>query len=362
MTKDPARIKDAGSGGRSQSKADRRGPNCGAPPVSVQSNAMLLAGDVGGTKSLIGLFEADPRRPIAVEVATFPTQQYTSFGAIIAEYLATRSSRPVIEAASFGVAGPVIDQRATLTNVPWEISAEEIAGHFGFGRVHLLNDLESMAWSVTVLEAGELATIQPGTRRAGHAALIAAGTGLGEAFLHRVGGRLVPAPSEGGHADFAPHTEPQVGLLRMLTRDFGRAEWEHVLSGPGLVNIHRFTHGDRSCAGIAAHQGEPDLAAVISRSALEQRCDACVEALQIFVEAYGAEAGNLALRSMARGGVFIGGGIAPKILPAMLDGTFVDAFTAKGPMRELLQTVPVEVILNPQAGLIGAAVHANQMA
>ncbi len=322
---------------------------------------MLLAGDVGGTKSLIGLFETAPRRPTVVDVAVFPTQQYASFGAIIAAYLSTRPRGIAIDAAAFGVAGPVIDQRATLTNVPWEISAAAIAAQFELARVRLLNDLESMAYSVSALDPGEMATIQPGAARRGHAALIAAGTGLGEAFLHRIGDRFLPAPSEGGHADFAPRTERQVDLWRMLTADFGRAEWEHVLSGPGLVNLHRFTHDRRGCDGIATPAEEPDLPAAISRAALDRRCAACVEALRLFVEVYGAEAGNLALRAVATGGLFVGGGIAPKILPALLDGTFVDAFTAKGPMRELVQHIPVQVILNPQAGLIGAAVYAAQI-
>ncbi len=321
---------------------------------------MLLAGDIGGTKCLLGLFEAAPRRPVTVDVAVFPTRRYASFGAVVADYLATRSEDLVIDAAAFGVAGPVIEQRATLTNAPWELDATDIGERFGFPRVSLLNDLESMAYSIPALEPGELATLQAGMPRPGHAALIAAGTGLGEAFLHRVGDRFVPAPSEAGHADFAPRTERQVALLRMLVAEFGRAEWEQILSGPGLVNLHRFTHQGHACPAVIPAD-EPDLAAAISRSALDRRCDACVEALRLFVEMFGAEAGNLALRTVASGGVFVGGGIAPKILPALLEGIFLDAFTAKGPMRELLQRIPVQVILNPQAGLLGAAVYANQV-
>lgn len=323
---------------------------------------MLLAGDVGGTKTYVGLYDQAPRRPLPIDVRTFSTQSYDSLGAIVSEYLAARGPLPHLDAACFGVAGPVLDQTATLTNVPWQINAAEITQRFGVERVRLLNDLESMAWSVPVLEPGELAVIQRGQRRpGGHAALIAAGTGLGEAFLHNIGGRFRPAPSEGGHADFAPHTDRQIGLLRMLTREFGRADWEHVISGPGLVNVHRFTHANHPCAAPGVVAGTGDVAALISRAALERQCDRCVEALQIFVQVYGAEAGNLALRSVASAGVFVGGGIAPKILPALLDGTFAEAFVSKGPMRDLLLLVPVQVILNPQAGLLGAAVYANEM-
>lgn len=323
---------------------------------------MLLAGDIGGTKALIGLFSRAPHRPIAVDVRTFSTHDYDSLGSIVAEYFAEGGAHPPIRAACFGVAGPIVEQTATLTNVPWRISAAEITQRFGLERVRLLNDLESMAYSVAVLEPDELAVVQRGQRRpGGNAALIAAGTGLGEAFLHRIGGKFRPAASEGGHADFAPNGERQVELLRMLTREFGRADWEHVVSGPGLVHIHRFTHGSEPCEAIAAPEAEPDLAAAISSAAIEKRCARCVEALAIFVAAYGAEAGNLALRSLATAGVFVGGGIAPKILPALLDGTFVRAFVEKGPMRDLLTLVPVQVILNPQAGLVGAAVYAGEM-
>ncbi len=323
---------------------------------------MLLAGDIGGTKALIGLFSPAPRRPTAIDVRSFSTHAYDSLGSIVAEYFATGGAHPPIEAACFGVAGPIVEQTATLTNVPWRISAAEITERFGLDRVRLLNDLESMAYSVAVLEPDELAVIQRGERRpGGNAALIAAGTGLGEAFLHSIGGKFRPAASEGGHADFAPNGERQVELLRMLTREFGRADWEHVISGPGLTHIHRLTHGGQSCEAVGPRADAADLAAVISNAALEGRCARCVEALRIFVAAYGAEAGNLALRSLATAGVFVGGGIAPKILPALMDGTFVRAFVDKGPMRDLLALVPVQVILNPQAGLLGAAVYAGEM-
>jgi glucokinase len=261
-----------------------------------------------------------------------------------------------LDRACFGVAGPVTGDTAHLTNVPWRVDAKEVAQRFNIGRAALLNDLQAMAYAVPVLQPDELHTIQGGQpRRDGNMALIAAGTGLGQALLHNIDGRFVPSPSEGGHADFAARSEREVEVLRTLIERAGRAEVEGVLSGPGLVNLYLVTHGE-ACSEV-----DPDAAdapAMISTAALEQRCARCVEALQLFVDAYGAEAGNLGLRSVSTGGLFIGGGIAPKILPALSDGRFLRAFVDKAPLRELLVNMPVHVILNADAGLLGAAVYA----
>jgi glucokinase len=221
--------------------------------------------------------------------------------------------------------------------------------------VRLLNDLEAMANSADVLTDEEVFVLQPGIARAdGNAVVIAAGTGLGEAYLHRVNGRLRPVPSEGGHADFAPRTDREIDLLRMLRADYGRAEVEHVLSGPGLLNLHRFTHQGRTCdPGITPP--------MISQAAMAGTCPACAEALSLFVTLYGAEAGNLGLRGVATSGVYVGGGIAGKILPALTDGRFMEAFRDKGLMSELVTRMPVKVILNAEAGLLGAAVYAQEM-
>jgi glucokinase len=197
-------------------------------------------------------------------------------------------------------------------------------------------------------------------RNDGNAAVIAAGTGLGQACLHRVDGRLRPVPSEGGHADFAARTDREIGLVKMLRERFGRAEVEQVLSGPGLLNLHRFTHHGGECAVLEGGAEEEDPAR-ISRAGMSGRCQQCADALRMFVSAYGAEAGNLALRAVATSGLYVGGGIAPKILPALTTGGFMDAFLAKEPMRELLEKVPVKVILNPEAALIGAAIHAQTL-
>jgi glucokinase len=331
--------------------------------VSSQTSSptLLLAGDVGGTKTLVGLFERAAGRPRSLGVFTYPTAAYGSLTEIL-DAFARDVGRPlVIAAAAAGVAGPVVDGRARLTNIDWDVSADEISDFAGTFRVKLVNDLEAMAASTDVLTPDEVVVLQEGLPHPdGNAAVIAAGTGLGEASLHRVAGRLVPLPSEGGHADFAPRTDREIELLRTLRAEYGRAEVEHVVSGPGLVNLHRFTHRGERCSEVQDVAPE-DRAAAISQAALEARCPACMEALSIFVGVYGAEAGNLALRGVALAGVFVGGGIAPKILPALQDGTFIQAFRAKGAMSVLLEKVPVRVILSPEAALLGAAIHAQDL-
>jgi glucokinase len=225
----------------------------------------------------------------------------------------------------------------------------------------LLNDLEAMANSIEVLTPDELLVLQDGApNNEGNAVVIAAGTGLGEAYLHRVNGRLRPVPSEGGHADFAPRTDREIALLRMLRDLYGRVDVERILCGPGLLNIYRFAHRGGSCAPLrdAAPGNEP---AAISQAAMTGACAECVDTLDLFVSAYGSEAGNLGLRGVATSGVYVGGGIAPKILPLLRRGDFMDAFRAKPPMDEMLARMPVRVILNADAGLLGAAVYANEM-
>jgi glucokinase len=361
----------------------------------LECPAMLLAGDVGGTKTLLGLFTARPDRPSAIDVGEFTTLDYSGLEPMIESFLKSRDveSRH-IEAASFGVAGAVTDQVARLTNVPWLVEGESIKERLGIRRSYVLNDLEAMAYGVTVLEQDELSMLQRGVPHAnGNAAVIAAGTGLGEAMLLNVNGRFIPGPSEGGHADFAPRTPREIDLLRELTRIYGRVSVEAILSGPGLVNVYQFTHqsfgtepgvvhiyqfshqspgADRTqmqgsvlpsrlCDGVGHVSDPAELPAHISRAGMERRCARCVEALDIFVSVYGAESGNIALRTVATAGVYVGGGIAPKILPALESGVFLDAFRAKEPMADFVATIPIAVILNPDAGLLGAAVHAQEM-
>jgi glucokinase len=321
---------------------------------------LILAGDVGGTKTLLGLFERAPRRPRRLDVRAFATLDYDELPRMIEAFLQGAGPRDRVATACFGAAGPVVDETVTLTNVPWRVDAQRIGPRFGFDHVWLLNDLQAMANAVPVLEESELVALQQGRPLAdGNIAIIAAGTGLGEALLHRIDGRLVPSPSEGGHADFAARTGREVTLMHDLTARFGRADVEHVISGRGLLNIHRVSHA-AACVAVV-DLDDPKAPAAITTAAMDGRCPGCVETLDLFVEAYGAEAGNLALRSVATGGVFIGGGIAPKILPAMTTGAFMRAFCAKAPLESMLRSMPVKIVLNEEAGLIGAAVFANSI-
>jgi len=320
---------------------------------------MLLAGDVGGTKTFLGLFERAVPRPVPFAIDSFSTLDFPDLPSIVGRFLAANAlSGTAISHACFGVAGPVLVDRAELTNVPWRVDARDVARAFSIANVSLLNDLQAMAYSVPVLQDAEVHVLQKGTpAEGGNAALIAAGTGLGEALLHNVGGRLIPSPSEGGHADFSARTEREIAVLRELTKRYGRVEVERVVSGRGLSNIHRVIHHRPCAAGI--DPDDVDSPAQISKAAIEKRCDDCVEAFDLFLEAYGAEAGNLALRSVSTAGLFIGGGIAPKILQSLEDGPFLHAFRAKTPLEPMLAAMPVRVILNPEAGLIGAAVFAT---
>ncbi len=338
---------------------------------------MLLAGDVGGTKTHLGLFRRSPERPEPIDAGEFVTLDYDSLEPMVREFLRAQHVDPSrIAAASFGVAGAVTDQVARLTNVPWLVNGPAMSEALGLRHVNVLNDLEALAYAVPVLSGDELAILQQGVANpTGNAAVIAAGTGLGEALLLNMEGRFVPGESEGGHADFAARTPRELEMVAALSPIYGRVEVERVLSGPGIVNVYQFTHGAfgrrpatapgilppaRLCAAVGAVDDPADLPARISASAMERRCPQCVEAMEMFVSAYGAEAGNIALRTVATAGVYVGGGIAPKILPLLQSGIFLDAFRAKEPLTDLIATVPVAVILNPAAGLLGAAIHATK--
>ena len=326
----------------------------------LQSCVMLLAGDVGGTKTLMGLFARGVERPNEVDVRSYRTLDYPDLSALSRQFLRdAHSSAADIEAGVFGVAGPVDGARARLTNVPWIVDVEVLRRDLPIPRAHLLNDLEALAWSVPVLSRDEVETLREGEPDpSGNAALIAAGTGLGIALLPKVGGRFVPRASEGGHADFAARNADEQSLHNALTREYGRTDVERVVSGPGLVNIHRILC-PHQCAALTPVPSSDDLPAAISRAALEHGCPSCVRTLQLFVSAYGAAAGNLALTVLSTGGLYLGGGIAPRILPALRWPMFMEAFLAKAPMDALVARVPVRVILNPGAGLLGAATYAN---
>jgi len=321
----------------------------------------LLAADVGGTTTRLGLFEKTPSRPKLVASREFTTLDFTDLPSMIAEFLRVESLTDVsIASACVGVAGPVRGDIATLTNIPWRVDGPEVARAFGLSQVRLLNDLEAMAYAVPVLDASEVHVLQQGEPAdTGNIAVIAAGTGLGEALLHHVDGRYVAVATEAGHADFAARTEREIAVLRYLVGRHGRAQVEDVVSGRGLLHIHRVVHTADSGEPLVCAAGidldAADAPALISTAALERRCPGCVETLDLLVDAYGAEAGNLALRAIATGGVFVGGGIAPKILSALRSGSFISAFRAKAPFESMLAAMPVKVITNSGAGLLGAA-------
>jgi glucokinase len=321
---------------------------------------MWLAADIGGTKTLIGAFEPGPQRPASNLVREYVTHEHQGLPEMLAQFLHDANiDRGLVRGFAAGVAGPVIARRATLTNVPWGVDADEISHALGGCPADLLNDLEALGWAVGRLDAKELHVLQTGEPvETGNAAVIAAGTGLGEAVLPRIDGRLTPVASEGGHADFAARTKRELALVSGLTEHGGRVECERVISGPGLTTLHGFTHSGAPCHGAGHDTDAPDFPARVANAALAGRCPGCIEALDMFVEAYGAEAGNLALRAVATSGIFVGGGIAPKILPA-LDAGFIDAFVDKAPLDALLRNIPVHVVLNSAAGLLGAAVRAS---
>ena len=329
---------------------------------------MLLAGDIGGTKTLLGLFERGGagERPRPVLIREFGTLDFDSFEEIVDEFFGVRDGAEAasVDAMCIGVAGPVNGLVARLTNVPWVVNLGLVAPRVGRARLKLLNDLEAMAHGVAFLEPDEIAVLQEGIANPrGNAALIAAGTGLGEALLHNVNGRFLPSPSEGGHADFSPRNRRELDLMSFLMRERGRVEVESFLSGPGIVNIYRFVHGGADdCDGVRDGSDVVEAPAQITMAGLTSQCDRCVETLNLFVDIYGSEAGNLALRNVATAGVYVGGGIAPKILPALETGRFLESFRDKPPMADLLATIPISVILNEPAGLVGASVHAAQLA
>ena len=322
----------------------------------------ILAGDVGGTKTWLGLFDAGAPRPAPIETARYATPEFDGLADVVARFLADAGAGEPPAAACFGVAGPVRNGVAQLTNVPWTANARAIRDRFRVASVHLLNDVEAMGWAIPRLLADELAVVQAGTPApGGNAALIAPGTGLGEAALHRVGPRLIPMPSEGGHADFAARTPRELEFAAAFAGDRGRVSLEDVVSGPGLVNLHAFTHRAAACTGDPLPDDGRRRPAAVTANALADTCPACTEALRLFVSALGAAAGNLALRTLATDGVYVGGGIVPNLLPAVRSGDFIDAFVDKHPMRALLERVPVRVILEARPALLGAAIAAREL-
>ncbi len=322
---------------------------------------LVLAGDVGGTKTWLGLFTCDAPRPVAVATRRFRTLEHDGIAAIIARFL-EQAGRPQIVAACLGVAGPVRNNASQLTNVPWRIDGVDLAERSGLSTLQVLNDLETMAYAVPWLAPSELAVIQSGTPvKGGTVAVIAPGTGLGEACLQTVGECHHALPSEAGHTDFPARTPRELELVASLTATHGRVALEDVISGPGLVRLHRFTHLTSPCTQGPLPDDPARQPSAVTASALNDRCGPCREALDLFVAALGAETGNLALRTLPRAGLYIGGGIGSQIVPALRSACFLDALSAKGPMRTLVEQIPVFVVLEPKVALIGAAVRAVEI-
>jgi glucokinase len=321
---------------------------------------MILAGDIGGTNTRLAFFEMEGERPRVVAEQVYPSRQLNSLEEIVRRFVSDYPQS--ISVACVGVAGPVRDGKAKTANLPWVIDQKELAAALDNVQVILINDLEANAYGLAVLAENDFVVLNAGAEDAqGNEAIISAGTGLGEAALHLEGNTRRPIASEGGHSDFAPHGELQIELFRYLEAQYSHVSCERVLSGPGLLNIYKFlsdTGRFEEPAWLAEEMREKDPSATISRMALEEKSELCAQALETFVSIYGSEAGNLALRMLATGGVFLGGGIAPKIVEKLRAAVFMESFTAKGRMRPLMESIPVRVIMNDQTALLGAAVHA----
>jgi glucokinase len=324
---------------------------------------MILAGDIGGTKTNLALFEQGAGGELSKkEERKFASNDYAGLETVIREFMNGRELP--IEAGAFGVAGPVIDGVSRITQLPWIISSASLRDCLGTSNVWVINDLEATAYGVPSLKEEQLVTLHEGRgERGGNIAIIAAGTGLGEAALIWDGARYHAMASEGGHVDFAPRNELEIELLRYLLTKKHRISYERILSGPGLVNVYNFFKE----RGLAEEpewlrvemESSDDAARTISQAALAGRAEICVKALNLFVCIYGAQAGNLALTVKATGGVFVGGGIAPKIIEKLRDGHFVEAYRDKGRLSHLVEGAHVAVIMEPKTALMGAASYAS---
>lgn len=319
---------------------------------------MILAGDVGGTKANLALGEKDEDGGVRfVREETYSSRDHDGLEGIVAAFL--DSEEREIECAAFGLAGPKVGDRIEMTNLGWTVEESRVREAIGLDEVTLLNDLEATVYGLDALGPDQVATLQEGIERGRTRALLAAGTGLGAAIIVEVDGRPVALPTESGHVDYAPRNDGERALLEWLEQKHERVSFERIVSGPGLHSIYRFlkeTGRAQEPAWLAERlAGAEDPSAVISDVAMEEDVEICDLALDRFVAAYGAAAGNLALTSLALGGVYLGGGIAPKILPRLRNGVLLEAFRAKGRMRDLLSQVPVRVVTEPRTALIGAA-------
>jgi glucokinase len=343
---------------------------------------MILAGDIGGTKTNLALYDWPAERVDPIRLETFHSADYKSLEEILEEFLtpppppkslddldaaasgeeesASLPEEPLkIAAACFGVAGPVIENHSQTTNLPWVVNGAAIAKRFEIPRVQLLNDLEATAYGILLLRSDEVEVLNPGNppQKRQALALIAAGTGLGEAILFWDGKSYRPMPSEGGHADFAPNNDYEIELLRYLRSQFLHVSYERVLSGPGLNAIYEYVRDTKKNepTWLAEKIKAGDPAAEIAEAGLKGQADIAKQALDLFASIYGAEAGNLALKALSLDGVYVAGGIAPKLIKKLQDGTFMKAFVNKGRYKRLLSSMPVKVVMNQKTALLGAA-------
>jgi glucokinase len=325
---------------------------------------MILAGDVGGTKVHLALYDFTNGKLTHSRDERYPAKEYSGLEEIVKEFLGADR----VTAACFGVPGPVRDGRLRLTNLPWTLDNRELSTNLGIQHVFLINDLEANGYGIAELTSDQIYTLSNGdASQIGNRALIAAGTGLGEGILTWNGRMHVPYPSEGGHVDYAPRNEDEIELLRFLQRKYnGRISFERVVSGMGMTGIYEFL---REVKGVEepkwlaekiASVGDPN--SVITEMGLAAKSELCEKTLDMFVSAYGAEAGNLALKVLSVGGLYVGGGIAPRILEKLKDGTFLKAFTDKGRLSQLLINMPVRIILESRAALMGAAAYGEARA
>jgi glucokinase len=331
---------------------------------------MILAGDVGGTKVHLALYNFAGGRLSAVRDQKFPAHEFATLDDVVKAFL-TQDNTPVdqVVAACFGCPGPVRDGRLKLTNLPWTLDARDLRTSLGIEHIFLINDLEANGYGIPELAPESVFTLHEGDAKSvGHRGLVSAGTGLGEALLiwDAKTQRHLPLPSEGGHSDFAARNETEIALLEYLRRTLnGRVSFERVVSGLGIKNIYAFLRDDQKMQEpqwLRDRLASEDPNAVIGQCGEDGSSEICAEALRLFVSAYGAEAGNVALKVLAMGGIYLGGGIPPKILKTMQNGEFTRAFLDKGRLSPLLESIPVRIILDDTCALLGAAAYAEARA
>jgi glucokinase len=324
------------------------------------NESFILAGDIGGTKTNLGLFLKGKRRPRLKVIETYSSRGALKLEHIIEQFLERHDVS--IKSACFGIAGPVVNGRCKTTNLPWDVSEARIKGRFRWERFRLLNDLTATARGIPLLSSRERVYLNRAQPRKGqNLGLIAPGTGLGTALLIWHEGRFIPVSSEGGHVDFAPNNENEDNLWQYLHKRLGHVSIERVLSGPGLLNIYSWmkdSQRQKEPAWLAKKIKEMDPARVITETAINKKNPMCIETLNMFVSILGSASGNLALTGMTTSGIYLGGGISPKILSILEEGLFMKAFTNKGRFKNLLEQIPVRVILNDKAALLGAAFYA----